>query len=104
MSWCSPSSDMLAPGQSTIAEALKNILGSPSLQGGAYEAEVLKARVVIGAWAEQSGATVASTGRPDLGAVERYQDLGDEIRLTSKDNAAVAKGQRTARAEVPFSQ
>ncbi len=79
-------------GTSTVAEALKNILRSPSLPGGAYEAEVLKARVVIAAWAEQSGETVPSTGRPDLGAVEKYQDLGDKMRLTSKDNAAVAKG------------
>ena len=79
-------------GTSTIAESLKNILGSPSLEGGPYEAEILKARVVIAAWTTQSGETVPSTDRPDLGAVERYQDLGDQMRLTSKDNAAVASG------------
>jgi deoxycytidylate deaminase len=79
-------------GTSTIAEALMNILASPSLEGGAYEATVLKARVVIANWADQAGEKVPSTDRPDLGAVESFQDLGDEMRLKAKDNAAVAKG------------
>ena len=53
---------------------------------------MLKARVVISAWAEELGQSVPSTERPDLGAVEAFQDMGDEMRLTSKDNAAVARG------------
>ena len=79
-------------GTSTIAETLRNILAAPSLEGGPYEAEVLKARVVIAAWAEANNEPTPPTATPDLGVVEKYQDLGDEMRFKSKDNATVARG------------
>lgn len=78
-------------GTSTVAEALKNLLRSHTLPGGAYDADILKARDVITRWATEASRQVPAESRA-LEGVETLQDLGDELRKTSKDNAAVAKG------------
>jgi deoxycytidylate deaminase len=79
-------------GTSTVADALQRLLESAGLAGGRYDVVILKARDVIQAWAEASSRQIPTTGRHDLEAVEAFQDLGDEMRYTTKDNAAVAKG------------
>jgi hypothetical protein len=79
-------------GTSTVADALKKLLESASLAGGSYDVVILKARSVIQAWAETSGRPLPTAGKQDLDGVEAFQDLGDDMRYTTKDNAAVATG------------
>jgi deoxycytidylate deaminase len=79
-------------GTSTVADALQKLLESPGLTGGRYDVVILKARDVIQAWAEVSGRPLPTADRHNLDAVESFQNLGDEMRHTTNDNAAVAKG------------
>lgn len=78
-------------GTSEVSNALKALLESASLAGGPYQTEVLKGRVEITEWAEASGKALPTTERQDLATTEAYQDLGDAMRLETKDNAIVAK-------------
>jgi cytidylate kinase len=78
-------------GTSTIANVLAELLGSSSLPGGAYEVEVLRARNEIEEWAKSAGRTMPATKRTDLTTTVTFQDLGDEMRLSTKDNSAVAR-------------
>jgi hypothetical protein len=67
------------------------MLESESLAGGSFDVVILKARDVIQAWAQASSRELPTSGVHDLEAVEAFQDLGDSMRYTTKDNAAVAK-------------
>lgn len=78
-------------GTSTVADALKKLLESESLAGGSFDVVILKARDVIQGWAQASSRELPTSAVHDLEAVEAFQDLGDNMRYTTKDNAAVAK-------------
>ena len=78
-------------GTSTIANVLAELLGSSALPGGKYEVEVLRARNEIEDWAKSNGRTVPTTKRTDLSTTVNLQNLGDEMRLSTKDNSAVAR-------------
>jgi hypothetical protein len=78
-------------GTSETAKKLKELLETESLPGGKFDAEILKAREIISAWAEANGEQVPQGQDNDLAIVEAYQDLGDRMRAGG-DHAAVAKG------------
>jgi deoxycytidylate deaminase len=77
-------------GTSTIATFLGQFLNSASLTGGAYEVEVLSARTEIEKWARAAGEEVPRTKRTDLTTTTSFQNLGDKMRLVTRDNSAVA--------------
>jgi hypothetical protein len=78
-------------GTSTIATVLKSLLGSESLPGGRYDVEVLQARKEIEEWATADHRALPSTPINDVSSTVALQDLGDAMRLTSKDNSIVAR-------------
>jgi len=67
-------------GTSEIAKALRDILNDPTLPGGAFDCEILKARDAILGWAGRNGKAVPAGGDRSLTATEQLQDLGDEMR------------------------
>ena len=77
-------------GTSTVAESLKALLEARTALGG-YDVIPLKARDVIEAWAKATGRGVPSGGQHDLKVVQMYQDLGDQMRLATQDNAERAR-------------
>ncbi len=79
-------------GTSEIAEALQELLKAEGLPGGKFDAEILKARDTIQDWARTTGEQLPKTEPNDLATVTAFQDLGDKMRLTKGDNAAVARG------------
>jgi deoxycytidylate deaminase len=78
-------------GTSTIAMQLKALLEEQQLDGGPFQTAILKAREGIIAWAKSNQKDLPSEDRDDLSVVERFQDLGDEMRLNMKDHSAVAR-------------
>lgn len=76
-------------GTSAIASTLSALL--KEAPAGGYDAPVLKARTVIDSWATANGKDLPGGDNQDLDVVTKYQDLGDEFRRTSNDNAAVAR-------------
>jgi len=78
-------------GTSEVADALKSLLEGTSLVGGPFDATILKAREGISEWARQTGRSVPDPNRIDLESVTQMQNLGDEMRLSTGDNAAVAR-------------
>jgi deoxycytidylate deaminase len=74
-------------GTSTIAQGLRGLL---QLRG--YDVEILKARDVIAEWATKEGIPLPDDKKRSLDTVEGLQDLGDRMRLETRDHAAVAKG------------
>jgi hypothetical protein len=60
-------------------------------KGVKYDVHILKARQVILDWAKQHNKALPADDRADLNVVTRLQDLGDEMRKESDDNAAVAR-------------
>jgi deoxycytidylate deaminase len=78
-------------GTSEVANALKALLEGDALEGGSYQTDILKARREIEDWAEANGRPPPRTDRQDLATTESFQDLGDEMRFATRDNAAVAK-------------
>lgn len=78
-------------GTSAIAEALRNLLEDEDLPGGKYEAVVLKARDEIEDWATAAGEDIPASERNDVDTTRAFQDLGDKMRMTSKDASAVAR-------------
>ncbi len=79
-------------GPGTIAEQLAARLGASTLPGGAYDTEILKARAEIELWAKRASRSLPTTVKSKLDTSISYQELGDEMRLSTKDNAAVARG------------
>src|SRR5947207_15199628 len=78
-------------GTSEVAKALKVLLESGSLSGGAYQTVILKARREIEEWAKSTDHALPTTPNQNLQSTEAFQDLGDAMRLKTNDNAAVAK-------------
>lgn len=78
-------------GTSEVATALQILLENGSLPGGSYDATVLKARIEIEDWAKNTGRDLPNLGPDDLTSIGRLQDLGDEMRETSRDGSAVAR-------------
>lgn len=76
-------------GTGSISKKLKELIS----QRG-YTAEIVKASVAIREWAITNGVDVATykTGRPDIDETVSMQSLGDEMRKSSEDYAAVAQG------------
>ena len=85
-------------GTSSIAGFLQATLKTLGPPTGAYDAEILKARDVIAAWAKLNDQEVPQlTAKPTLKNVERFQDLGDMMRKVvtadgREDHPAVARG------------
>jgi deoxycytidylate deaminase len=67
-------------GTSEIAEVLRRLLTKPKDADQTFEVEMLKATDVISSWAKKNGKLVPSGARKTLADVERFQDLGDEMR------------------------
>jgi hypothetical protein len=76
-------------GTSTVAEQLVNVL--ETWDSGPYDVNFLKAREVIQQWAAANNLDCPAGPVLTLEGVKRLQDLGDEMRRTSRDNAAVAR-------------
>ena len=91
---------MLVLAQLCVAESLKARLKETTFNDEKVVVKILKARDVIKSWAEAHGMEIPSEkadGQRLIKDVERYQDLGDEMRkqITSsgeQDHAAVASG------------
>lgn len=80
-------------GTSTVARTLAELLKETSPGRPPYEVEIIKATDVITDWAKARGKQIPRLdGKKTLEAVKGYQDLGDAMRLETKDNASVAKG------------
>jgi deoxycytidylate deaminase len=77
-------------GTSEIATTLKGLLENEGLQGGKFDAEILKARKVIENWATRSGEQPPTTPQNDLATTRAFQDLGDKMRAEG-DHAIVAR-------------
>jgi deoxycytidylate deaminase len=78
-------------GPGLIANFLKETLGSDHLPGGRFDVEILSAREEIEQWAKRYGREIPKGDKNDLDTSQGFQDLGDEMRLATKDNSAVAK-------------
>lgn len=86
-------------GTTLVAQALAAVLNETSFNNNIFETVILKARDVIKAWAEKVGKAVPperTEGDRLIEDVERYQDLGDEMRKQvtaggEEDHAAVAR-------------
>ncbi len=80
-------------GSGQAAKILKDFLETPADGGRTYEVHVLKASSEIKAWARLHGESLEAvpTGHKTLDGIERMQNLGDEMRLSFGDNAAVAR-------------
>lgn len=76
-------------GTSEIARNLKEILELPSLPGGPYDTEIIKASDRIREWAKMEGKPTPPNEVTTLEAVKNLQDLGDEMR--QQDRSAVAR-------------
>ncbi|MDP3868022.1 anti-phage dCTP deaminase [Phenylobacterium sp.] len=78
-------------GTSEIAAQLRQLLMQGQLPGGAFDAEIIKARDVIEEWANKNGFAVPHT-RNDVNTTIALQELGDRMRATAPDYGAVAEG------------
>ncbi|MBV9570771.1 MAG: hypothetical protein JO056_05985 [Alphaproteobacteria bacterium] len=78
-------------GTTTIALALQKLLQTPGKNVDSYDTVILKARNVIAEWATSIGEQLPNEATRELEVAERYQDLGDQMRLTTKDFSSVAK-------------
>lgn len=80
-------------GTSEVAKTLADLLSKASGGVPAHEVGIVKASDLIASWASKEGKTVPELidGRKTLQIVERFQDLGDELRDETNDYAAVAK-------------
>lgn len=78
-------------GTSTVAKNLCDILRQPDMGGEQYECVIIKAREVIEEWANKNGETYPSSQPFTIADVEKFQDLGDQMR-SGGDHAAVARG------------
>lgn len=79
-------------GAGQAAKILKEFLETQAVGGGTYEVHILKASDEIKAWAGINGRDLSPVaGRKTLDSVVSMQNLGDEMRLSFRDNAAVAR-------------
>jgi deoxycytidylate deaminase len=78
-------------GTSAIARQLKDQLSSPDLDGGPFKVEILKASKEIADWASANGHEVPPRAVGQLNPTTSLQDLGNSLRETSSDAAAVAR-------------
>jgi deoxycytidylate deaminase len=76
-------------GTSEVADMLKSVLTHPSLVGGSFDAEILKARDVLRTLDNASRA-LAGVSEDTLAYARLLQDLGDSLR-EGGDHAAVAR-------------
>lgn len=79
-------------GTSTIAEALESVLGQLKQNDKTYQCTIIKARKVIEDWATDNDESFPTTTPFTIKDVERFQDLGDQMRKNETDHAAVARG------------
>ena len=76
-------------GTTKIATTLRDLLTSAPVPGEPFDAEIIKARELIEAWARENDRAVPPAEPRNLNATVRYQDLGDEMRA-SGDHAIIA--------------
>lgn len=80
-------------GGGTAADALKGLLEEARADRDPYAVEIVKASDVIRDWASANGLGLpAKDARKTLEAMTAMQELGDRMRETTRDNAAVARG------------
>lgn len=93
-------------GTSEIADALRDALQDPSLPGGAFVVQTLKASDTITEWARKNGEVIPEKGK-GIERTVKLQDVGDKMRAVltvdgQPDHSAVARqlirGVRNARA------
>ncbi|WHZ13630.1 MAG: deoxycytidylate deaminase-related protein [Nitrospira sp.] len=75
-------------GTSEVARTLQELLENPSLPGGKYDTQILKAREEITAWAKKKKLQLPSKPVDDLDTAFALQELGDKMR--ESDPSAVA--------------
>lgn len=75
-------------GTTEVAKTLHDLL-EEAKQGG-FDAEILKARDVIAAWAQKTGKEIPVSDNKNLDVVTKFQNLGDLMR-EDEDFAAVAR-------------
>jgi len=80
-------------GTSEVAKTLQALLHEATPESPAYEAQIVKATDLIAAWATENGKKVPTVDskHKKLEDVEAFQDLGDQLRQSNSDHAAVAK-------------
>ncbi|UIN36911.1 anti-phage dCTP deaminase [Methylobacterium oryzae] len=80
-------------GSGQAAMILKEFLETQAVGDRTYEVHILKASTEIKAWARKNGKdlSLVETAHKSLDGVEHMQNLGDEMRLSFRDNAAVAR-------------
>ena len=71
-------------GTSEIADSLKDILADENLQGGKFDAHIIKASAIIKDWADSNGFVVPQRAS-GLNYTTKLQDLGDKMRAPPKD-------------------
>jgi hypothetical protein len=67
-------------GTSEIAGAIQENLSDPTLPGGPFQAQILKASMVIKEWARERGESVPDRAIAGLDYTTKLQDLGDKMR------------------------
>jgi len=73
-------------GTTTIADSLIEML-----QAADYDAHKIRSRTVLQAWASTNGKELPADGKITLTNVQKYQDIGDEMRHQTPDYSSVAK-------------
>ena len=80
----------IGSGTSYVAKAFKELL---ERQTSPIQTTILKATEVIETWAQAAGRDFPDrTAVRSIDSATKWQDLGDEMRGTMRDHAAVAKG------------
>lgn len=80
----------IGSGTSWVAKSLKELL---ERQKSPFQTNILKATEVIENWAKGASLAFPDRNAPrSIDSAETWQDLGDEMRSTTGDHAAVAKG------------
>lgn len=81
-------------GTTAVAEKLQSLLKDKGAVGDVYDVSYLKATDSISAWGSRNHKTVPKLKEGEkktISYVTKFQDLGDNMRKESDDNAAVAK-------------
>ena len=81
-------------GTTAVAQTIVDLLCESSVTPARYDVEIIKATDIIADWARRTERQLPSmdNGRKTLQTVDGFQNLGDAMRLTTRDHAAVAKG------------
>ena len=84
----------IGAGTSLVAANLQNLLKNKRIEGKQFEVHIVKARTLLTKWAATSGEAIPEPPagvRPDIKYTSLLQDVGDNLRRSTNDNAAVAR-------------